>query len=79
MGLEMVIDSTVGTRVEQRLITAVNCGKFVKKEDIYKTLPYRTLPYKISTLAIRDLSLILAHSTAWYGCNYRTSPRIWFI
>ncbi len=42
VGLERVVDSTVGTGVEQRLITAVNRSKFVNKEDIYNTLPYRT-------------------------------------
>jgi hypothetical protein len=31
VGLERVVDDTVGAGVEQRLITAVNRGKFVKK------------------------------------------------
>jgi hypothetical protein len=43
VGLERVVDSTVGVGVEQRLITAVNRGKFVEKEYIL----YHTVPYNI--------------------------------
>jgi len=78
VGLERVVDSTVGAGVEQRLITAVNRGKFFKKVDIYIALPYRTILYRTIILIARYLSLILPHSTEWYGCNYRTSPRIRF-
>jgi hypothetical protein len=38
VGLERGVDSTEGARVEQRLITAVNRIKFVKKETVFSTV-----------------------------------------